>query len=73
MGAHPMSEPWLDWQPISTFPKDGDGYLAVDSRVLDGFPQIVFWDEGALHVPDAEIAYNEHFFTHWARIPLPSP
>ena len=67
--SHPMSEAWLDWQPIATFPDDGDGYLAIDNRIDDGFPQVVFWDDGNLHVTDSSIIYSKPFFTHWARIP----
>lgn len=68
-----MSEPWLDWQPIDTFPRDGETYLAVNNRVQGGFPQAVSWEVvGRLSVEDAQISYNPRFFTHWARIPLPS-
>lgn len=69
----PPSEPWLNWQPMTTFPSDGNPYLAIDDRVNGGFPQIVFWDEGALRVSDAKIVYGVRFFTHWARVPLPTP
>lgn len=67
--AHPMSEPWLDWEPIATFPQDGEPYLADNERV--GFQQVVFWDDddGRLHVPDASISYAPEFFTRWAAIP----
>jgi hypothetical protein len=51
--SHPMSEPWLKWEPIETFPRDGEAYLADDDRVAGGFPQVVFWDDdGRLHVSD---------------------
>lgn len=70
--THPMSEPWLDWQPIESFPKDGEGYLAIDDRVQGGFPSVVYWNKGRMHVSDAEISYSEGFFTHWARIPIPN-
>ncbi len=66
MDMHPMSEPWLNWQPIKTFPQDGEAYLATN----DGFPQVVFWDVGRLYVPDASISYMPEFFTHWAKIPM---
>jgi hypothetical protein len=67
-----MSEPWLDWQSIETFPRDGEAYLATDDRVEGGFPQVVCWEViGRLSVPDADITYAPHFFTHWARIPSP--
>jgi hypothetical protein len=62
-----------DWQPIETFPRDGECYLATDNRVDGGFPQVVFLDEdtGRLSVPDARIGYSPAFFTHW--MPLPEP
>lgn len=60
------------WQPIETFPRDGEAYLATDNRVEGGFPQVVYWeDTGRLAVPDAQISYVPHFFTHW--MPLPAP
>jgi len=70
---HPMSEPWLDWQPIDTFPQDGEVYFATDNRVDGGFPQAVFWEPSnrRLWVPDADLSYSPGFFTHWARIPSP--
>lgn len=67
--AHPMSEPWLQWEPISTFPQDGEAYLANNEDVDGGFPQVVYWDVGRLHVSDAGISYAPGFFTHWAAIP----
>ncbi len=64
------ASPWVDWQPIKTFPQDGDVYLADDERVDGGFPQVVFWDDdGRLHVLDAGISYMPDFFTRWAKIP----
>lgn len=69
---HPMSEPWLDWQPIDTFPQDEESYLVTDSRLAGGFPQIVYWNQGSLSVPDAHISYLPKAFTHWARVPHPS-
>lgn len=70
--THPMSEPWLQWEPIATFPRDGEAYLADDDRVDGGFPQVVFWDDGALCVSDTETKYSLGFFTHWAKIPTRS-
>lgn len=70
--VHPMSEPWLLWEPIATFPEDGEDYLADDDRVAGGFPQVVYFDNetGRLHVNDCGISYVKEFFTRWARIPL---
>lgn len=59
------------WQPIETFPQDGEAYLASDNRVQGGFPQVVYWDDWRLHVPDAGISYPPTFFTHWKRIDQP--
>lgn len=61
------------WQPIEKFPRDGDAYLATDNRVLGGFPQVVYWHEERLHVPDADISYSHGFFTHWKRVDEPPP
>jgi len=71
--THPMSEPWLDWHPIETVPEDDEDYLVVDAKLDGGFPQVVYWDNDRqlLCVSDADIGYNKHCFTHWARIPLP--
>lgn len=59
------------WQPIETFPQDGEAYLAADGRVLGGFPQVVYWDDGRLHVSDASISYAPGAFTHWKAIDPP--
>jgi hypothetical protein len=74
---HPMSEPWLDWQPMATFPRDGHGYLVCDDRTLENF-EVVFWDDDAtnaqhgwcLSTSDGP-TYHVEAFTHWARVPLP--
>lgn len=74
--AHPMSEPWLDWQPMATFPRDGNGYLVWDDRKMGGDPEVVFWNDGVrsggrcLATSDGPI-YHVETFTHWARIPGP--
>ena len=70
--THPMSEPWLDWQPIATFPRDEECYLVTDKRLDGGFAQIVYWNDGHLSVPDASISYSPGAFTHWSSVPQPS-
>jgi hypothetical protein len=69
MTEHPMAQPWLSWQPIGTFPQDGETYLADNNEVDGGFVQAVFWDDGRLHVSDAHISYAPGFFTRWAKVP----
>lgn len=61
----------LDWQPIASFPRDGNKYLATCDEIAGGFPQVVYYDDGRLHVPDARISYGIEFFSHWARISQP--
>lgn len=76
--THPMSEPWLSWQPMATFPRDGEGYLVWDDRKLGGDPEVVFWDDEAkgagigwcLATSDGP-TYHVETFTHWAKIPGP--
>lgn len=73
--THPMADPWLDWQPMETFPRDGEGYLVWDDRKMGGCPEVVFWDDAAttgwcLATSDGP-SYHRETFTHWARIPSP--
>jgi len=68
----PQTQPWLDWQPIATFPKDGETCLAANMNVKEGFFQGVYYNEdGRLQIQDTEISYIPEFFTHWTKIPLP--
>lgn len=76
--THPMSQPWLNWQPMSTFPRDGEGYLVWNDRVMGGNPEVVFWDDEAPKASDGWClqtddgpAYHVAAFTHWAAIPSP--
>lgn len=69
------AEPWLDWLPMATFPRDGEGYLVWDNRKMGGDPEVVFWDDEVvgpwcLKVEDGP-HYHVESFTHWARIPGP--
>lgn len=63
------------WQPIETAPKDGTEILVSDSRCLDGFMQVVCWDDDR---PDNYSwatsdgpSFHADAFTHW--MPLPEP
>ncbi len=61
-----------EWQPIETFPRDGNGYLVCDARTLDSH-EVVFWDDEektgwCLHTSDGP-SYHPATFTHW--MPLP--
>ncbi|QPF81705.1 hypothetical protein IC762_12475 [Bradyrhizobium genosp. L] len=64
-----------DWQPIETFPRDGEAYLVCDDRLLDGFHQVVFWDddndetEWRLATSDGP-TFHIRAFTHWKRLPV---
>lgn len=70
-----LAQPWLRWEPIETFPRDGDGYLVCNDRVIGGNCEVVFFDDEAttgwcfatMDGPN----YHPETFTHWARIPLP--
>lgn len=53
------------WQPWETVPRDGEPVLAIDTRVDDLFPQVVFFD-GMWNLSDG-VSYQEGFFTHWRR------
>lgn len=75
--THPMSEAWLQWETIETFPRDGNAYLVCSDRVQDGNCEVVFFDDEAstgycLATSDGP-NYHPDTFTHWARIPLPFP
>lgn len=60
-----------EWQPISTFPRDGETYLATNNCVEGGFSQVVYWERDRLAVQDVGISYDPAFFTHWMSIPKP--
>jgi hypothetical protein len=66
--------PWLDWQPMSTFPRDGHGYLVWDARTLENF-ETVFWDDEVTNGWTLGTSDGPHYhpeaFTHWARVPGP--
>jgi hypothetical protein len=63
-----------DWQPMSSFPKDGNGYLVCDARTT-GNHEVVFFDDErkspwCLGTSDGPY-YHIGTFTHW--MPLPAP
>ena len=69
--AKPASSPAggdvAGWHLMSTAPKDGDEMLATNASLHGGFPQVVYWEEGRWHVPDAGLSYHPEAFTHWRR------
>lgn len=63
------------WQPMETFPRDGESYLVCDRRILDGFQQVVFFDDEAknrwcLSTSDGP-TFHFDAFTHWMKLPRP--
>lgn len=68
---HPMSEPWLDWQPVETAPKDGT-LLVVCGGDL-GRPALTWWhhSEGWMN-GDGCSGKLRYEFAQWALIPPPS-
>lgn len=68
------------WMPIETAPKDGTRILVVDNAILDGFHQVVFWDdEGARRVQLEHDGRGRHstatlsrIGSHSTRRPTPS-
>ena len=68
-----------EWQPISTAPRDGKtSILVCNARTLDGFHQVVFWENAAQpqcphnHWSTSDgIVYHEGLFTHWMHLPPP--
>jgi hypothetical protein len=82
VGAGSLSErlrPWLHWQPMATFPQDGESYLVWNDRVLGGNPEVVFWEEESILFESGRClatsdgpTYHVANFTHWAKVPGPS-
>jgi hypothetical protein len=70
MSHHPMSEPWLDWQPRESAPKDGT-LLLVCGGELDR-PALTWWhhSEGWMN-GDGRSGKLFYEFSQWAVIPLP--
>lgn len=62
--THPMSKPWLDWQPISSIPKNKDVLLGAQ----DGFYVVGKTNDG-WQIKVATAIFYTSFFTHWAEIP----
>ncbi len=82
--THPMSEPWLDWKPIASAPKDGTTVLLysedIEPNIFQGLWQAWTgsWEGGGEWV---DIWNNDPIETNsgmifpklWASIPVPSP
>lgn len=64
-----------EWRPIEAAPKDGEGILVTDARVI-GWTQVVYWDDEATTDwgwarDDIDSHWHKDMFTHW--MPLPEP
>ena len=63
-----------EWQDISTAPKDGNEFLAIDAET--GFAQVVDYsprtnDDTFVWAVSDGSTYREDAFSHW--MPLPPP
>jgi hypothetical protein len=77
--AHPMSEPWVNWQPIDTGPKEGEHVLlAVTGDDPPGYGYVCegyyesdrdAWYQSNTHWTDT--FDGQVYPSHWA--PLPAP
>jgi hypothetical protein len=68
--AAPLPQTDREWQPIETAPKDGTGILVIDDNVMDGFHQVVFWDDDAKQpgwnwATSDGPSFHRECFTHW--------
>ncbi len=68
--THPMSEPWLDWQPEDTAPKNGELVLVCGGDLQR--PALTWWhpEEGWMN-GDGWSGTLRYRFARWARIPPP--
>jgi hypothetical protein len=62
-----------EWQDISTFPRDGEGYLACHANYAGGIQEVVYWDGDKPDYPfgGESVNFAPSRFTHWR--PLPEP
>ena len=60
---HPMSQPWLDWRPISEAPKRGRVLYGKLTQFGEWTSDVYLWSEEPL----------KYGFTHFAEIPEPQP
>ena len=63
------------WQPMATFPRDGEGYLVCNAELAGGDHAVVFFNEAAkdgwcLQLEEGPL-YHLSSYTHW--MPLPEP
>jgi hypothetical protein len=70
---HPMSMPWLDWQPKETAPKDGTCVLFGMAGAVDGPYYVLFWNEDYFEDVSSGEGPSMDYLTHWAHIPVPPP
>ena len=71
--AHPMSEPWLDWKPIATAPKDGTSILVTMAGGVDGPYYVLFWNDSYFEDASSGEGPSMDHLTHWAYLPAPPP
>jgi hypothetical protein len=69
MSNHPMAQPWTNWRPIETAPRDGSRFLACtsDDVVMGKFVN------GEYVAADSFHGNRDTTPTHWAPIPEPPP
>jgi hypothetical protein len=66
---HPMSEPWLDWQPAMTAPKIHQQLLLVDGGDLDRVCLVWWHDTQGWMNGDGRSGPFPYQFEFWAKIP----
>jgi hypothetical protein len=73
--THPMSEPWLDWRPLTTAPKDGTSILVtMDGGEGDDLPYwVLFWNGSFFECASSGVGPSMDHLTHWAAIPRNLP
>lgn len=71
--THPMSEPWLDWRPIATAPKDGTTIIVTMAGGNDGPYYVLFWNDIFFEDVNSGEGPSIAHLTHWATLPSPPP